>query len=252
MRASAGLLDGQDGIRHGFFGRQGGVSTGPYASLNMALRTGDERAHVLENRRICAQSLDAAALVVARQVHSPDVVTVTTPWQPDDAPEADALVTTVPGLLIGVTSADCAPILFCDVEARVVGAAHAGWKGALGGVVAATVETMVAAGASVERIAAVVGPCIQRRSYEVGPEFEQRFHVDDPDSAPFFTSGRAGKWHFDLEGYVCLRLRRAGVQLVQATGVDTVGDPERWFSYRRTTLAGGGPFGTQLSAIMLA
>ncbi|WP_027134351.1 peptidoglycan editing factor PgeF [Geminicoccus roseus] len=252
MRTTTALLDSRPGIRHGFFGRQGGTSQPPYDSLNMALRTGDERARVLANRRIVAEALEGRELVVARQVHGTDTVRVATPWAPDDAPDADALVTTEPGLVLAVTTADCAPILLGDADARVIGAAHAGWKGALSGIVESVVQAMAEAGADPARIAAAVGPCIQRRSYQVGPEFEARFLEEDPASEAFFTAGRGDRAYFDLESYVCMRLGRAGVRTVQASGLDTVALPERFFSYRRTTLAGGGPFGTQASAIVLA
>ena len=251
MRTTTALLDAQSGIRHGFFGRQGGVSRPPYATLNMALRTGDRRDDILANRRIVAQAMDASHLILPRQVHGTTTVRVTTPWAPDDAPEADALVTTEPDLLIGVTTADCAPILLCDVPAGIAAAAHAGWKGALYGIVDSVVAAMTEAGADPARIAAAIGPCIQRRSYQVGPEFEARFLEEDPASEPFFTPGRDGRPYFDLESYVCLRLSRAGVRTVQASGVDTVTETERYFSYRRMTLNGGGPIGTQASAIVI-
>jgi YfiH family protein len=251
MRTTTALLGACPGIRHGFFGRQGGTSAPPYDSLNMALRTGDLRENVLTNRRIVAEALGAENLVVARQVHGTTTIRVTAPWAPDDAPEADALVTTVPNLVIAVTTADCAPVLLCDPQAGVVGAAHAGWKGALDGIVESVVAAMVEAGAEHSRIAAAVGPCIQRRSYQVGPEFESRFRDQDPQSDGFFTAGRGDRFYFDLESYVCQRLGRAGVTTVQASGLDTVAEPERFFSYRRTTLAGGGPFGTHASAIAI-
>ena len=251
MRTTAALLDAQPGIRHGFFGRQGGVSQPPYDTLNMALRTGDRREHVLANRKIVAEAMGAAQLLLPRQVHGTTTVRVTAPWAPDDAPDADALVTTELGLLIGVTTADCAPILLCDAKAGVVGAAHAGWKGALYGIVESVVAAMVEAGAEPGRIAAAIGPCIQRRSYQVGPEFEQRFLEVDPASEAFFTAGRAGRPYFDLESYVCLRLSRAGVRTVQASGVDTMGEISCYFSYRRTTLEGGGSIGTQVACIRL-
>ena len=252
MRITTALLDAQPGIRHGFFGRQGGTSAPPYDSLNMALRTGDRREQVLANRAIVAGALEARELVVGRQVHGTTTVRVTAPWHPDEAPEADALVTTVPGLAIAVTTADCAPVLLCDAEARVVAAVHAGWKGALSGIIESAVTAMAQAGAAPARIVAAVGPCIQRRSYQVGPEFQERFHAEDPASDACFVSGRDGRPYFDLEAYVCLRLGRAGLRLVQASGLDTATQKERYFSYRRTTLAGGGPFGTQASAILLA
>jgi YfiH family protein len=253
MRLEAALL-AVPGIRHGFFGRPGGVSEGVWASLNVGLRSGDARERVLENRARAAAALGSPLerLCVARQVHGTHCLQVAEPWPPDRPPEADALVTTRPDLLLGVTSADCAPVLLADVEAGVVGAAHAGWRGALDGVLEAVVEGMSAAGAEPGRIRAVVGPCIGRRSYEVGLEFRDRFLERDPASEPFFLDpGEGGRPRFDLEGYCCARLARAGVARVQAVGRDTCAEPDLFFSYRRTTLAGGGPFGLQLSAIRL-
>ena len=252
MRIAAALLSQQQGVAHGFFGREGGVSLAPYDSLNMALRTGDAREAVLENRRRVAAAFGAEQLLVAKQVHGTRTVPVAAGFGPDEAPEADALVTREKGVLIAVTTADCAPILLADAEAGVVGAAHAGWRGALDGIVESVVRAMVGLGADPGRIAAAVGPCIQRRAYEVGAEFEERFLAADPESEHCFAPGRAGKPHFDLEAYVCLRLRRAGLSLIQAASQDTASQPQRYFSYRRTTLAGGGPIGTQASAIMLA
>jgi hypothetical protein len=253
MRLEAALLRAP-GVRHGFFGRPGGVSSGPYAALNVGLRSGDLRARVLENRRRAAAALGAPLerLCVARQVHGRDCLRLDAPLEPTAPPEADALVTTRPDLLLGVTSADCAPVLLADPLAGVVGAAHAGWRGALAGVLEATVRAMVAAGAEPARIVAAVGPCIGRRSYEVGPELRARFLEVDPESGAFFTD-RAGsdRPHLDLEGYCLARLARAGIARVQAVGRDTCAEPETFFSYRRTTLAGGGAFGLQLSAIRL-
>lgn len=253
MRLEAALL-AVPGIRHGFFGRPGGVSEGVWASLNVGLRTGDARERVLENRARAAAALGSPLerLCVARQVHGTRCLEVDEPWPADRPPEADALVTTRPDLLLGVTSADCAPVLLADVEAGVVGAAHAGWRGALDGVLEAVVEGMSKAGAEPSRIRAVVGPCIGRRSYEVGLEFRDRFLERDPASEPFFLDpGEGGRPRFDLEGYCCARLARASVRRVQAVGRDTCAEPDLFFSYRRTTLAGGGPFGLQLSAIRL-
>ncbi|MCS7267147.1 MAG: peptidoglycan editing factor PgeF [Geminicoccaceae bacterium] len=253
MRLEAAALR-LPGIRHGFFGRPGGVSEGVFASLNVGLRSGDERARVLENRRRAAAALgaDLGRLCIARQVHGTGCVRVDAPWPADCPPEGDALVTTRADLLLGVTTADCAPVLLADPRAGVVGAAHAGWRGALAGVLEAVVAGMVAAGADPASIVAVVGPCIGRRSYEVGVEFRQRFVEQDPLSERFFLeSGEGGRPRFDLEGYCCARLARAGVGRVQAVGRDTAAEPELFFSYRRTTRSGGGPFGVQLSAIGL-
>ncbi|MCS6781288.1 MAG: peptidoglycan editing factor PgeF [Geminicoccaceae bacterium] len=254
MRLEAAAL-ALPGVRHGFFGRPGGVSEGVFASLNVGLRSGDERARVLENRRRAAAALGSPLerLCIARQVHGTVCLAVEEPWPPERPPEADALVTTRPDLLLGVTSADCAPVLLADVEAGVVAAVHAGWRGALAGVLEAAVRGMLAAGADPGRTVAVVGPCIGRRSYEVGPEFRAAFLERDPESEPFFVEpGEGGRPRFDLEGYCCARLARAGIGRVQATGRDTAAEPSLFFSFRRTTLAGGGPFGLQLSAIGLA
>lgn len=241
------------GIRHGFFGRQGGVSEGAFASLNVGLRSGDEPARVLENRRRAAAALDAplANLCVARQVHGARCVRVEAPWPVEQPPEADALVTRRPGLLLGVTTADCAPVLLADPQAGVVGAAHAGWRGALAGVLEAVVAGMVEAGAEPRRIVAVVGPCIAQESYEVGDEFYIRFLAEDPSSARFFARSRDGGLRFDLAGYCLARLARAGVEQRAALKRDTVREAALFFSYRRATRAGGGPFGVQLSAIGL-
>lgn len=253
MRLEAAAL-ALPGVRHGFFGRPGGVSEGVFASLNVGLRSGDERARVLENRRRAAAALGLPLerLCIARQVHGTECLAVEEPWPADRPPEADALVTKRPDVLVGVTSADCAPVLLADVGAGVVAAVHAGWRGALAGVLEAAIAGMLAAGADCGRIVAVVGPCIGRRSYEVGPEFRAAFLERDPQSEPFFVEpGEGGRPRFDLEGYCCARLARAGIGRVQATGRDTMAEPSHFFSFRRTTLAGGGPFGLQLSAIRL-
>ena len=254
MRLEATLL-ALPGIRHGFFGRPGGVSEGVFASLNVGLRSGDARELVLENRSRAAAALGGTLeqLCIARQVHGTRCLRVEAPWPTDRPPEADALVTDRPDLLLGVTSADCAPVLLADVRAGVVGAAHAGWRGALEGVLESVVEGMVAVGADPGRIVAAVGPCIGRRSYEVGPEFRAAFVERDRDAERFFVEPSAGgRPRFDLEGYCCVRLARLGVARVQAVGRDTCAESALFFSYRRTTLAGGGPFGLQLSAIGLA
>lgn len=241
------------GARHGFFTRRGGVSEGAWASLNMSQRNGDEPERVDRNRARAATALAVAPehLVTARQVHGVATVAVTAPWEPADAPEADALVTDRPGLLLGVLTADCAPVLLADPVAGVVGAAHAGWKGALAGVVESVVAAMAGLGATPGRIVAAVGPCIGPASYEVGPEFVARFAAADRDSARFFAQG-AGQALFDLPGYVALRLRRAGVGRCQGLERDTCAEDELFFSYRRATKRGEARFGLQLSAIVLA
>lgn len=232
--------------RHGFFTRHGGVSTGAYAELNCGLRGDDPPENVAENRARVARALGAepAALRSLRQVHGPVVVVADAPW--DTLPEADGMVTRTPGVALGIITADCAPALFHDAEAGVIGGAHAGWRGAVAGVLEATVEAMLALGAARERIRAVIGPCISQASYEVRADL--RDAVDDPR---FFAPGRdAEHFHFDLAGYAVARLTAAGVA-ADALGLDTLADEARFFSHRRRTLAGGGPLGHQISAIVL-
>ena len=253
MMLQATELATMPGARHGFFTRRGGVSEGAWASLNMSQRNGDEPERVERNRALAATALAVAPerLVTARQVHGVATVAVTAPWALVDAPEADALVTDRPGLLLGVLTADCAPLLLVDPVAGVVGAAHAGWKGALAGVVESVVAAMAGLGAAPGRIVAAVGPCIGPASYEVGPEFVARFAAADRDSARFFGQG-AGQALFDLPGYVALRLHRAGVGRCQGLERDTCAEDELFFSYRRATKRGETRFGLQLSAIVLA
>lgn len=232
--------------RHGFFTRRGGVSSGGYAALNCGLRSEDDPAAVAENRARAATALGAApeALRALRQVHGPVVIEATNAW--DALPEADAMVTRAPGLALGIVTADCAPVLFHDAEAGVIGAAHAGWRGAVGGVLEATIAAMEALGAERGRIAAIVGPCIAQASYEVRADLR-----DAVDAPRFFAPGRdAAHFQFDLAGYCAARLTTAGVAN-SALGLDTLADEARFFSHRRRTLAGGGPLGHQLSAIML-
>jgi YfiH family protein len=231
--------------RHGFFTRRGGVSGGAYASLNCGLRSEDDAAHVAENRARAAQALGAAPerLVALRQVHGPVVLQADPGWA--TPPEADAMVTDRPGLALGIVTADCAPVLFADVEAGVVGAAHAGWRGAVAGVLEATIEAMERLGADAARITAVIGPCIAQPSYEVRADL--RDAVGEPR---FFAPGRnEAHFQFDLAGYCAHRL--AGISRAEVLGVDTLAEEARFFSHRRRTLAGGGPLGHQLSAIML-
>lgn len=239
------------GAAHGFLGRRGGVSTGLHAGLNVSYSE-DDPAHTAENRRRAGDAvLPGARLLTCYQVHSPDVVTVTAPWDDADRPKADALVTSQPGLLLGVLTADCAPVLLHDPQAGVIGAAHAGWKGAIGGVTDRTVEAMEALGASRTRIAAVVGPCIAQASYEVDAAFEVRFTSSDPDTERFFKAGRAGHSWFDLEGYVAARLAGFGVGTVAMLGEDTYAQDERFYSFRRATHAGEAGYGRQISLIGL-
>ncbi len=243
------------GVRHGFFTREGGVSRGIYASLNCGLGSGDQRADVEENRRRVAAHLGTQAqrLITCHQVHSPDVVTVDAPWDGDHRPKADGMVTRVPGIALGALAADCAPILFADADGQVVGAAHAGWKGALGGVGEATVAAMERLGADRRRISAVVGPCIGREAYEVGPEFEARFIGSEPSYAGYFARpAGAERSRFDLPRFVVDRLRAAGVGTVEMLDRCTYSDGDRFFSYRRTTHCKEADYGRQISAIMIA
>jgi YfiH family protein len=250
----AALLD-LPGIRHGFFTREGGVSTGIFASLNCSGGSGDDLEKVAENRRLALAQLGLAAdrLVLCYQVHSADVVIVDQPWPLTDRPRADALVTKRKGLALGILTADCAPVLFADEQAGIVAAAHAGWRGAVSGVVEATIAAMQREGAAPARIKAVIGPCIGFASYEVGPEFPAPFLAQDPGNATFFRAApRVGHHLFDLRAYVQARLAIAGVTNIAVTGGDTAAEPERFFSWRRTCLQGERQFGHELSAICLA
>lgn len=241
-----------EGVPHGFLGRRGGVSEGVCAGLNVGLGSADDRAAILENRRRAVAALPAASkLVTLHQVHSPDAIYVTAPYADDSRPKADAMVADRPGLALGILTADCAPVLLADREAGVVAAAHAGWKGALGGVVEATVAEMERRGASRARIAAAVGPCIARRSYEVDDGFLRRFAEADPEHERFFALGREGHYQFDLEGFVLARLAAAGLKRIEALGEDTYAQPERFFSFRRATHGGEPDYGRQISLIAL-
>ena len=239
------------GAAHGFLGRKGGVSTGDLAGLNVSYSE-DDPALTVENRRRAVEAvLPGGTLQTCFQIHSPDVVTVTEPWADADRPRADALVTDRPGLVLGVLTADCAPVLFCDAQAGVVGAAHAGWKGAFTGVTDATVAAMEALGASRDRIAAVVGPCIAQKSYEVDAGFEARFLEQAGENERFFRAGREGHAWFDLEGYVASRLRDAGLTKVGMLGEDTYAQEERFYSFRRATHRKEPGYGRQISLIGL-
>jgi YfiH family protein len=241
------------GLAHGFLGRRGGVSTGVCEGLNVGLGSGDDRAAIGENRRRAVAAVaPGAALVTVHQIHSPTVLCVEGPWPDDARPRADAMVTDRPGLALGILTADCAPVLLADRQAGVIGAAHAGWKGALGGVVEATVAAMEGRGAERGRIAAAVGPCIARRSYEVDEGFFRRFVGDDAENERFFGAGRTGHHLFDLEGYVVSRLAAAGLSRIEALDEDTYGQEERFFSYRRATHRGEPDYGRQVSLIALA
>jgi polyphenol oxidase len=247
------LLAEAAGVRHGFFTRRGGVSQGLYASLNVGRGSNDDPDAVAENRRRAAAVFDAGpeTLNVCYQIHSATALGADRPWG-DERPEGDAVVTATPGLVCGALAADCAPVLLADAEAQVVAAAHAGWKGALSGVVEAAVAAMVAQGADPARIVAAVGPCIAQPSYEVGADFLARFEAEDPGSAAFFAPGvAADKRQFDLPGYVLDRLRRAGVARREWVGHDTCADEELFFSNRRAFKRGEGDYGRLLSAISL-
>jgi YfiH family protein len=241
------------GLPHGFLGRRGGVSAGVVAGLNVGLGSGDEDTAVAENRRRAgAAVLPGAPLVACYQVHSPDCVTVAEPWNDAERPQADALVTDRPGLLLAVVTADCTPVLLADREAGVIGAAHAGWKGAIAGVTERTVAAMQALGARPERIAAAIGPTIAQASYEVDEGLRARFLAEDAANARFFVAGKPGHWQFDLPGYVAARLVRAGVGRVENLALDTYAAPDRFFSFRRATHRGEAAYGRQMSLIGLA
>jgi polyphenol oxidase len=250
----AGNLAALLGIRHAFFDRKGGVSEGPFASLNCGYSSGDDPELVAENRARALRRLELApeSLCTARQLHGADVLVArrAEPGRPDAA--ADALVTDRVGLTLGVLSADCAPVLLVDPAARVVGAAHAGWRGALSGVIEAAVRAMAELGARPERISAAVGPCIAQTSYEVGPELYEAFVADDPRSAALFEPvAGSDRLLLDLKGYALLRLARSGIEDCEPLPDDTLADEERFFSARRTRLQGGDRFGLLLSAIAL-
>ena len=249
---SAPALDAP-GLRHAFFTRTGGVSSGVYASLNGGVGSSDAADAVAENRARMAAALGLSAdrLLVPYQVHSPDVVTVSAPWAPEARPRCDGIVTATPGLALGVTGADCGMILFAEPQARVIGAAHAGWKGARDGVVEATVAAMVALGATPARIVAALGPCIAQESYEVGPEFVAAFAADRHAPRYIAASRNMGRSMFDLHGYIGLRAARAGVGLFVDLGLDTYADEARFFSYRRKTHRGEDDYGRLVSAIAL-
>jgi YfiH family protein len=247
------LLSAVPGLRHAFFTRDGGVSDGIYAGLNGGLGSSDDPANVRENRRRMAEAIGVAPeqLVGVHQVHSPDAVVATGPWQGEVRPKADAIVTRAEGLAIGVTAADCGPILFVDPNARVIGAAHAGWKGALTGVLESTIDAMERLGAERSGMVAAIGPLIRQASYEVGGEFVERFIEADADNAVFFIpSIRDGHAMFDLSGFIRMRLENAGVLMIDDLGVDTYSDA-RFFSYRRSVHRKEPDYGRHVHAIVL-
>ena len=243
------VAEALSGVSHGFLGRRGGASEGIFASLDLGRGSGGENLHIDENRRRAITAvLPGASLCTLHQIHSAAVVVVDGPFA-EERPKADAMVANRPGLLLGILTADCAPVLFADEQAGVVGAAHAGWKGALGGVTDATLAAMERLGASRSRIAAAVGPCISRASYEVNHSFARRFEHADPENERFFSAGKPGHHQFDLEGYVVSRLAASGVEHIMAMGMDTYGDEQRFFSYRRMTHRGEADYGRQISLI---
>jgi polyphenol oxidase len=247
-------LDTGAGIRHGFCTREGGVSRGIYAALNCGFGSKDSPHAVAENRAIAAARLGVAPerLVSCYQVHGTEVVTVERPWRRENNPRADAMVTTVPGIALGILAADCAPVLFADPDARVVGAAHGGWRGALAGIAEATVAAMEAQGARRERIRAGIGPCIAQQSYEVGPDFAAAFAAADQASGGFFRpAARPGHLLFDLPGYLAHRLARLGLAAIEQSGRDTLSEEALFFSYRRACRNGEDDYGRLLAAIAI-
>lgn len=251
----AALLSKLAGIRHAFFTREGGVSKGVYESLNGGTGSRDDPAKVAENRTRMASALGVTAdhLLTPYQIHSPDVVVADAPWTPANRPRADAVVTHVRGLAIGVSTADCGPLLFADRQAGVIGAAHAGWRGAFTGVIEATVIAMEKLGADRTRIVAALGPTIRQPNYEVGPEFVARFLAADAENKRYFVpSQRAEHAMFDLPGYIADRVQRAGIGGFEDLGFCTFAEPERFFSYRRGTHTGEPDYGRHINAIALA
>jgi len=243
------------GIRHAFFTRAGGVSSGLYASLNGGVGSQDDAGKVVENRARMAAALgvEPRRLLTAYQSHSPNVVVAEAPWTTENRPQADAIVTRMRALAIGVTTADCGPVLLADPRAGVIGAAHAGWRGALTGVIEATIAAMERLGAAQGQIRAAIGPMIRQRSYEVGPDLVARFRDKDPASSRFFAQAkRDGHAMFDLAGYIAVRLKRAGITEVEDVGLCTYSDPELFFSYRRTTHRAEADYGRHVNAIALA
>ena len=251
---SSRILSAHNGLTHGFFGRQGGVSHGCYASLNCGLGSGDVREDIDENRRRVAARLNLplTALATPSQEHGNTVLTLREPITAKVPPAGDGLVTQTPGIALGIGTADCVPVLFVDRQARVIGAAHAGWSGALRGIIAATVEAMLALGAVHTRIEACIGPAIQQQSYEFGAELRATFIADHADNQRFFVPAKASeKFLFDLPGYVAMRLGEAGLTGVEQLTADTAADAENFFSYRRSRHLGEPDYGRQLSVIAL-
>jgi YfiH family protein len=239
-------------VAHGFLGRKGGVSTGIYAGLNVGLGSEDVRESVIQNRLLGVQSvLPGATLARVHQFHSADVVQVDNAISQDDPPRGDAMVTDQPNLLLGIVTADCVPVLFADTDAGVIGAAHAGWKGAISGVLENTIAVMEKLGAQIDHISCAIGPCIAQKSYEVDEGFFRNFVAQAAQNERFFADGKAGHYQFDIEGYVAARLAAAGIRTVACLGEDTYSQPDRFFSYRRSCHLGEPGYGRQLSLIGL-
>ncbi|ASK88348.1 peptidoglycan editing factor PgeF [Sphingorhabdus sp. SMR4y] len=241
------------GAKHAFLGRAGGVSEGIYRGLNIGLGSDDDRDVIMENRRRATEGvLPGSELVTVHQIHSAEVVTVTAPLSLDQRPLADAMVTDRPNLLLGILTADCVPVLFLDSSARVIGAAHAGWKGALAGVTNNVIGAMEKLGADRDNIACAIGPCIAQASYEVDAAFRDRFLEADAANDRFFAAGRPGHFQFDIEDYVAALLQGAGISRVDKLGLDTYADEDRYYSYRRSCHCGEAGYGRQISLIGLA
>jgi hypothetical protein len=254
VKREAQSLAALAGVRHAFFTREGGVSDGIYATLNAGVGSRDDQEHVVENRARMAAALGVApdALLTPYQIHSANVVVADTPWTPATRPRADAVVTRTQGLAIGVSTADCGPVLLADPDARVIGAAHAGWRGALAGVTDAAIAAMEELGARRQRIIAAIGPLIRQPSYEVGAELVENFRQADAANARFFQpSARPGHFMFDLPGYVAARLARAGIGAIEDLGACTYAEAQHFFSFRRTTHRGEPDYGRHVNAIVL-
>lgn len=242
-----------EGVPHGFFGRSGGLSTGAVAGLNCGTGSGDDPQIVGANRRLAADAvLPGAPIASVYQIHSPTAVIVTEAVPLADRPHADALATDRPGLLLGIVTADCAPILLADLEVGVIGAAHAGWRGAVAGVTDQAIAAMISLGARVERISAAIGPCLAKASFEIGHDLAQQLLAEDPGNERFLGEGPKGKPHFDLEAYLVARLAAAGISRIEASGLDTYVLEDRFYSYRRATHRIEPTYGRQLSLIGLA
>jgi YfiH family protein len=255
MTITASSLSALSGIRHAFFARDGGVSSGIYKSLNAGIASKDDAGHVVENRARMARALGVAPenFLTAYQIHSPDVVVAEKPWDALARPKADAVVTRVPGLAVGVSTADCGPVLFADEKARVVGAAHAGWRGAFSGVVESTLDAMEGLGARRANIVTALGPMIRQPNYEVSAEFYAAFVGATKDNERYFRNGvRPDHYLFDLAGYIAARLRAAGVGAIEDCGLCTYAEPDRFYSYRRSQHRGEGDYGRHVNAIVLS